>query len=221
MLVFCDESWRTNDETGKKVGTLAAVAIPEAAYNDLSDRVFGLAVKYFGFENARLREIKGKQLLSPYEFRRETANEVSIKLSFARELLEELRTRKLKVFASIAAGEKEVDLLCESPDQLDRPYRFLMERISAYVGEIGPDERAIITFDDRGSRLNAQVGEAYRNFLSRSRTGRSFGNLARTPFFTYSTLATGIQVADLVCTLSTASTRARPLRRAFPSSTGS
>ena len=77
MLVFCDESWKENGD-GKKVGTLSAVAIPAHAYNAIDDCVFHLKEKYFGLENARAREAKGEQLLSHYEYKRESAGEVSI-----------------------------------------------------------------------------------------------------------------------------------------------
>jgi hypothetical protein len=200
MLLFCDESWKTNGD-GKRVGTLAAVAIPREVYNELEDRVFFLAEKYWGFQNARNREIKGKQLLSHYEYAREARGEVSMKLAFARELLEELRTREIKVFASVVYRESEVDLLCEEGEQLDRPYLFLMERVHAYVVERGPGVRGSLTFDDRGLGQNCRVAEAYRNFLTRSKMGRSFAGLTRTPFFAYSSYSTGIQLADVVCTV--------------------
>ena len=99
MLVFCDEAWKERVD-GRKVGTLAAVAISKDRYNALTDRIFVLAEKYWGFENARAREIKGKKLINAYELRREEAGQVSMKLSFARELMEELRAQSIKVFAT-------------------------------------------------------------------------------------------------------------------------
>lgn len=199
MLFFCDESWKDNSD-GKKVGTLAALAIPEDAYNDLEDRVFSLAEKYWGFENARNREVKGKELLSNYEYRRESSGGISMKLTFARELLEELRHRKLRVFATVVYAEKEVDLLCEASEQLERPYRFLMERIHGYLLDLG-GPTGKITFDDRGITQNCHVAEAYRNFLTRSKQGRALSSLIRTPFFAYSRHSTGLQLADLICTV--------------------
>jgi len=198
MLIFCDESWKENED-GKKVGTLAAIAIEQSDYNDICDRVFLLAQKYWGADNARLREIKGKQLLQAYEFRRRDV--VSMKLAFARELLEEVRRRQIKIFASVVFDDRDVELLCESPDRLDRPYSYLMERIHEYLIELGGDRTAIFTFDDRGLKVNANVGEAYRNFLNRSKTGRSYNTLIRTPFFAYSHHSVGIQLADLICTV--------------------
>jgi hypothetical protein len=201
MLIYCDEAWRENQH-GKKVGTLAAVAIPRTEYNGLSDRLFLAAQKYFGFENARTREIKGKILLNPYEFRREANDEqISMKLSFAREVLEELRSRSIRVFASVVYRRDQVDLLCEDPELLDRPYLYLMERIHEYMRELGAGRIATFTFDDRGLKQNARVAEAYRNFLSRSRIGRSFHTLLRSPFFAYSSISLGLQAADLVCTV--------------------
>ena len=200
MLVFCDESWKETTD-GKKVGTLAAVAIPRADYNSIEDRVFLLAQKYFGFKNAREKEIKGKRLLTSYEYNREAKGHVSLKLAFARELMEEMRARKLAAFASVVFSEREVELLCEESDRLDRPYSFLLERAQGHVSEVGSDCRGALVFDDRGLLLNKRVAEAYRNFLTRSRVGRSFEGLLRSPFFAYSHCCTGLQLADLLCTV--------------------
>lgn len=63
------------------------------------------------------------------------------------------------------------------------------------------DTRASVAFDDRGLGQNCRVAEAYRNFLTRSKLGRSFSGLLRTPFFSYSQHSVGIQLADLVCTI--------------------
>lgn len=200
MLLFCDESWKESRH-GKLVGTLAAVALDESDYNDLADRVFLLAEKYFGFENARKRELKGKNLLAQYEYRREQGGERSHKLDFARELLEELRRRQVKVFASVVFTEQEVSLLCEDETVLDRPYLFLMERINAYVEQLPNHSVATLVFDDRGLGQNSRVAQAFRNFLTRSRMGRSFNSLLRTPMFAYSHCSAGLQLADIVCTV--------------------
>jgi hypothetical protein len=200
MLVFCDEAWKDNQE-GKKVGTLAAIAIPRLDYNAIEDRVFVLAEKYFGFDNARTRETKGKQILNAYEYQRELAGAVSMKLAFGRELLEEIRARQFKVFASVVYREGEVDLLCDDAELLDRPYKYLLERLNDYLIELGPERVASVTFDDRGIKLNDRVAKAYRNFLCRSREGRSYSGLLRTPSFAYSANCVGIQLADLVCTV--------------------
>ena len=161
MLVFCDESWKA-DETGQKIGTLAALAIPSERYNAVEDRMFQLAQKYFGVDNARGREIKGKQLLSAYEYAREARGEVSLKLSFARELLEEMRFQRLMVFASLVEADEEVDLLCEDPTRLDRPYVYLMERIELAARETEGSEPVSVVFDDRGiaqNELDANASE--------------------------------------------------------------
>jgi hypothetical protein len=198
VLVFCDESWK-QDGTGRKVGTLAAVAIRRSDYNAIEDRMFALAERYFGFQAARTMEIKGKELLNAYEYRREARGEISIKLNFARDLLEEMRARELRAFASVVFQEAEVDLLCADAEQLDRPYLFLMERVHAFLLESGADAHATVTFDDRGLTTNGQVAQAYRNFLTRSRMGRSFARLIRSPSFAYSSHSTGLQLADVLC----------------------
>ena len=126
---------------------------------------------------------------------------MSLKLAFARELLEELKFRSLKVFASVIYAEQEVDLLCEDVAQFDRAYWFLMERINVYLQELGGDAVGSLVFDDRGLTLNERVATGYRNFLSRSKLGRSFSRLLRVPFFAYSKASTGLQLADLVCTV--------------------
>lgn len=183
------------------MGTLAALAIPRDSYNGIEDRLFWLASKYFGSQNARERETKGKQLLSPYEFRREASGTQSNKLMYAQELLEDLRRRNVRAFASVVTSEKEVDLLCEDADHLDRPYFYLMERVNAYLQEMGGEVMGSMIFDDRGLPLNSSVAIAYRNFLTRSKTGRSFSALLRTPFFAYSNSSAGLQLADLVCSV--------------------
>lgn len=201
MLIFCDESWKEDDQK-QKVGTLAAIAIPRKDYNDFEDRVFHVAEKYLGAECARNGELKGKHLLSPYEFRRIAASQTSnsLKLNCARELLEEMRFRKFQAFAVVVQTKSEVELLCEDGESLDRPYAFLMERVNSYVSEKA-NVHASFCFDDRGIGRNAQVGTAFRNFLARSKQGRSFRRILRTPTFAFSHLSAGIQMADLLCTV--------------------
>jgi hypothetical protein len=201
VLVFCDESWK-QDGDGRKVGTLAAIAISRRAYNDIEDHVFFLIEKYFGYGAGRKMEIKGKDLLSRYEYDRERrGNEVSVKLNFARDLLESMRARELRAFATVTFQQEEVDLLCEDAEQLDRPYLFLMERVHAYLLELGADTYGSMTFDDRGLKINGQVAKAYRCFLTRSRLGRSFARLIRSPAFAYSHDSAGLQLADFLCTV--------------------
>jgi len=200
MLIFCDESWKENS-AGKKVGTLAAVAIEPEGYIQLADRVFLTKERYFGFENARDREIKGKNLISRYEFRRQQSGEVSIKLAFARDILESIKSLGVSVFASVVYREEEVDLLCEDPGKLDRAYWFLLERFHEFVLERSDHRVASVVFDDRGLTRNQAVGAAYGNFLARSRTGRSYHTLLRHPLFAYSHHSVGLQLADLVCTI--------------------
>lgn len=200
MLIFCDESWRQSRD-GKKVGTLAAIAIPEKDYNDIDYRLFALKAKYFGPENSE-REVKGKSLLSNYEFRRE-ANEkvISIKLSFANDLLEELRVRRVTVFGSIVTTSNEVDLLCEDSERFDRPYKYLMERVHEYLMQQANGSAGSLIFDDRGIVLNQRVATAFRNFLAKSKMGQSFATLVRSANFAYSQTSAGLQLADLVCTV--------------------
>lgn len=200
MYVFCDEAWKENRD-GKKVGVLAAIAIPRANYNAIDDRVFLLAEKYWGLENARKREIKGKNLLCAYEYSREAKGTTSMKLAFAHELCEEIRAKQFKVFGCVVYSEAEVDLLCEDPESLDRSYFYLIERIHDYLVECGPETVGTLIFDDRGLKQNDRVAKAYRNFLSRSKLGRSFSALSRSPAFAYSANSVGVQLADLVCTV--------------------
>ncbi len=196
MIVFCDESWK-NNTSGKMIGTLAAVGLPRKSFNKLVDSVFFIASKYFGLQNARAVEIKGKRLLCTYEYRRQAGGTVSMKMAFARELLEVLRSYNATVFASVVESDRDVQLLCS--DKLERPYLYLMERINGWATE--NNAIADIVFDDRGLKANSSVSESFTEFLVRSRSGRSWSGIMRTPLFAYSNCSRGIQMADLVCTV--------------------
>jgi len=196
VLFFIDESWQATKNKEYKVAVLAAVQIESHCFNDCSTQIFGLKIKSLGY-GAKDTEIKGKEFLKNYYFKLEARGIRSAQLDFVRTVFEYIKSRQVKYFASITFASEEIDLVCANPDQLERPFFFLFERIDLFMRENYPGLVAKIVFDDRGTRGNKNISKSVSNFFHKSAAGKSFDTIMKVPFFAISTENIGIQMADL------------------------
>ncbi len=197
MLFFIDESWQLSEDKKYKAGVLCAIPIDSQNFNDFSVQLFNLKKKHLGYENGNL-EIKGHRLLKRYYFKLEKKFPAeSVQLNLARDILSLCEKSGLKAFATVTFPKKELDLACANPNQLERPFFFLFERINQFMREKHPDMIAKLVFDDRDVQTNNRISASVSNFLNKSQVGKTFDRILKVPLFAISKENAGIQMADI------------------------
>ncbi len=197
MLFFIDESWQASGDKRHKAGVLAAAAIPSGRFNEISENIRALKRKHLGMEAGDL-ELKGKKMFQRFYFRLEKKGVSSDQLKLARSIYSLCENEGLKVFATVTFPESEIDLSCANPDQLERPFFFLFERINQFMREAHVDAVAKLIFDDRGVETNQRLSKTVSNFFHKSATGKQFDKILKVPLFAISGENIGIQIADLM-----------------------
>lgn len=197
MLFFIDESWQLSADKNHKAGVLSAIPIPSDQFNRISQDVINLKRKYLGFEAGSL-ELKGHKIFARFYFRLEKKGIPSDQLNLARSIYSLCETNGLKVFATVTFPKQELDLACANPNQLERPFFFLFERINQFMKENHSGAVAKLVFDDRGVATNERISKSVSNFFHKSHAGRSFDGIMKVPLFAISSENVGIQIADLV-----------------------
>ncbi len=195
MLVFIDESWQKTADGKFRAGVLSAVAISSASYNEFSRNVYRLKCKHIGKDAGNI-ELKGKSIFGKFMFRLEAKGIPCNQLALAREIFDLYISNGGKIFGVVTFEEKELGLSCSDPNNLDRPFFFLFERIHQYVKENHASLIAKIVFDDRGAEGNRRISMSISNFFHRSQSGQSFDKILKVPFFAISNENVGIQLAD-------------------------
>ncbi len=197
MLFFIDESWQLSADKKHKAGVLCAIPIDSQNFNDFSVQLFNLKKKHLGFEGGNL-EIKGHKLLQRYYFKLEKKfQDKSVQLNLARDILSLCEKSGLKAFATVTFPKEELDLACANPNQLERPFFFLFERINQFMRENHTDMIAKLVFDDRDVKTNNRISASVSNFLHKSHVGKSFDRILKVPLFAISKENAGIQMADI------------------------
>ncbi|HVA66227.1 MAG TPA: DUF3800 domain-containing protein [Elusimicrobiota bacterium] len=197
MLFFIDESWQLSADRKHKAGVLCAIPIGSGNFNQFSLELFNLKKKHLGFVGGNL-EIKGHRLLQRYYFKLEKKfSDQSTQLNLARDILSLCENSGLKAFATVTFPKEELDLACANPNQLERPFFFLFERINQFMKENHPDMIAKLVFDDRDVQTNNRISASVSNFLHKSHVGKSFDRILKAPLFAISKENAGIQMADI------------------------
>jgi hypothetical protein len=196
MLFFIDESWQSTYDNKYKVGVLSAIQIKSHDFNECSTHIYGLKIKHLGIQ-ASDTEIKGKELLKNYLFKLEAKGIESKGLNLVREILSYMKSLGIQAFASIVFSTQEIDLACADVYQLERPFRFLFERIDMFMKETYPGFMAKIIFDDRGLQFNTKLSKSISNFFHKSGEGQSYDTIIKVPFFAISSENIGVQMADI------------------------
>jgi hypothetical protein len=134
MLIFLDESFRKNVNTGSEYGVLAGVAIPEDTYHQFQHDFFYARKPYHGLVLKEDDEIHGKELLNKATLKRIAMKGSSYHWNLAAELLAFARNR----------GNREENVLhhrCrrqsanESESYARRP-RQAVERVKKRFGDL-------------------------------------------------------------------------------------
>ena len=196
MLFFIDESWQSTCDGKYKVGVLSAIQIKSYDFNECSNHIYGLKIKHLGIQ-ASNTEIKGKELLKNYLFKLESQGIKSKGLNLVRDILDYMKVLGIQSFASIVFSAKELDLACADVHQIERPFRYLFERIDMFMKENYPGLMAKLIFDDRGLQFNTKLSKSISNFFHKSGTGQSFDTIIKVPFFAMSSENIGVQIADI------------------------
>jgi len=196
MLFFIDESWQSTCNKKYKAGVLSAIQIKSHDFNECSSYIYALKIKHLGTKYSNT-EIKGKELLKNYLFKLESQGIESKGLNFVRDTLNYMKVLGIRCFASIVFSEEEIDLACADVHQLERPFRFLFERIDMFMKENYPGLMAKLIFDDRGLQFNTELSKSISNFFHKSGAGQSFDTIIKVPFFAMSSENIGVQMADI------------------------
>lgn len=196
MFFFIDESWQLSEDKRHKAGVLSAIPMRSRDFNGFSVDAYNVKKKHLGFQGAGL-ELKGHKLFQRFYFRLEKKGIASMQLNLARDLFSLCESRGIKAFATITFPEHEHDLACANPEQLERPFFYLFERINQFMLEEHPGFVATLVFDDRGVSTNQRISKSISNFFHKSQTGRTFEKILKVPFFAISSENVGIQIADL------------------------
>ena len=72
--------------------------------------------------------------------------------------------------------------MCDNETALDITYRYLFERIDAYMKREYPGRFAKLVFDNCDYQTDEKNARAITNFFSRSRLGLGYDSLIRVPF---------------------------------------
>lgn len=199
MLVFIDESFRQLS-TGKTVGVLGGIGIPEEQFVMLDKEIFQLKTKHFGLVKAKNVELKSKRLFKAKVFKaRDAGAPAPPYLEFTTELLRYLISKKVFFFGTVCFEDSLSNFSCQNVCALDKTFVFLFERIQVYLNREYPAKNAKIIFDDRDYKTNKLNAEAITNFFTRSQAGLAMTNIIKTPFFSISQAQNiGLQLSDII-----------------------
>lgn len=202
MLVFLDESFRSNVNTSAEFGVLAGVAIPEDIFHQFQYDFFTVRRPYHGNVLKENDEIKGKELLNNSTLKRIKIKGSSYQWNLAEELLQFSRSRNVKIFGVVCFRPQLRSFVCGDESLIDPTFRYLFERIDLYMKRNFPTRNAKLIFDNREHRTHEANSRAITNFFVKSPVGKGFDSILRIPLFAVSQGHNyGLQLADLVTTV--------------------
>ena len=186
MLVFIDESGKPhpNDSTINPV--LCGVCVKESDIKPLSQSIYQLKMRIFGKDT----EIKATSLI-----RRQVLNKkMTNNKQYVDELIKIACSFDIKVFAIIMDKPKIPVVLSEK--LLPKHYKLLIKRVEYYCENYNY-EKAILVFDQITQGEDYIIAKCITNFLFMSKLGKDFDRILEMPLFVNSSVAIGIQIADI------------------------
>jgi hypothetical protein len=202
MLVFLDESFRTNINSGNEFGVLAGVAIPEDVFHEFQLEFYKVRRPYHGVVLKEDQEVHGKELLKKATLKRLKSEGDSAQWRLAGDLLDLAIRFRIKVFGVVCFRPTMKSFVCADEAKLDAPFRYVFERIDNYMKMEFPGRTAKLIFDNREHRTHEVNSRAITNFFVKSAIGKGYDSLLRIPLFAVSQGHNyGLQLADLVTTV--------------------
>lgn len=202
MLIFIDESFRTNSNNNRDFGVLAGIAIPEDTFHEFQLDFFKVRRPYHGQVLKEDDEIHGNELLSKATLKRIELRGSSEHWDLATNILCLANNRKIKTFGVVCYRQQLKSFVCGNESSMDITFRYLFERIDNYIKLEFPGRTAKLIFDNRDHRTHERNARAITNFFVKSSMGRGFDSLLRIPLFAVSQGHNyGLQLADLVTTV--------------------
>lgn len=200
LLVFLDESFHDSPkEPNVSLGALCGVGIPEEQMSQVAADIYALKRRHFDETFARDREIKGRDLFKNYAFKLAQRGIASQNLALGTDLIDYIVGKRLPIFGCVCFEKKILRFQATDTSVLDNSFRFLFERVDAFMKRHRPDELASLVFDDRSYGINARNAEAITNFFQRDVRGLAMDAIVRTPFYAISQANNvGLQLANLV-----------------------
>ncbi|HEX9976557.1 MAG TPA: DUF3800 domain-containing protein [Dehalococcoidales bacterium] len=190
MLVFIDESGHPHPGSDIRRPVLLALCMRESDSRSITSEIYRLKTNLLGGGKENL-EIKARELLDKATFRR-----IPEKKELIEGVFDVIRRFDLNIFATVMEKPDRVPYY-RPPDMLPHQHRFLVIRVNYCAEEKGPGEMALLIFDSQDTQNDQSLGKAMARYLYGSQEGQSLQRLIETPLFIDSTLATGMQLADL------------------------
>ncbi|QDT53944.1 hypothetical protein Pan44_19710 [Caulifigura coniformis] len=201
MLIFLDESFRTNRNTNAEFGVLAGVAIPEDIFHEFQLEFFKVRRPFHDVVLREDQEIHGKELLGKATLKQIAIHGDSNHWRLASLLLDLAVRYRIRVFGVVCFRPSMKSFVCANEATLDTTFRYLFERIDNFMKLEFPGRTAKLIFDNREHRTHEANARAITNFFVKSAMGRGFDSLLRIPLFAVSQGHNyGLQLADLVTT---------------------
>jgi hypothetical protein len=202
MIIYADESKDPNPARLTSHITLAAAAISEDVHKDFNTRLYNLKKRFWKVGQYSDFEIKGRNLLKR-NFQAYPRN-----IEFVKEIISLCRQYGVALFAIVkeyVVGEESESLalddavpgLYEKTAQLSILYKYLLERVEAFLLERNRSECAIMVFDEKDPKKDEARAVAFSNLMHRSNFGQSMTHILETALFANSKITPGIQIADL------------------------
>lgn len=214
MLFFIDETWQKVD--GRQVGALAAVALPQQAYNYFCTSVFGCKKAILGARELMDSEIKGTHCFAKAAFKAQQQGGYSHWLAMADKMFELLANNQARIFVIWTTDPALLTLRSPGTTHLSKPYKQLLFDLRGLMENEAPDKLGSLNFDLRGTREDEATAAALQNYMVRTQGGWR-KHFIQVPNFTVSSVSPGLQAADMVAYLGAhvASSTARPELRPY------
>lgn len=202
MLVFLDETFRTNERTGVKFGALTGVAIPEDLFSVFQRDFYDVCRPYYGNVLGHGSDVHGSSLLTNATLKIVSNGGYTAHWSMAEDLVNYGRRFGIKVFGVVCFKSDFQSFECANVEQLDITFKYLFERIDLFMRSRYPTRFAKLIFDDRGRQTNERNAKAITRFFLKSTIGSSYDTIIKTPFYSIAkSYNYGLQYADLVTTI--------------------
>lgn len=196
MYVYVDESGHPHPNDSHDRPVVACVCLRPQYVRHVSPAFHNLTQ---GFQEAvpNLRLRKGEREGKATEFlSRSNLLRLDAKRRFAQGVVDLIRDTDLAVLGMVM--ERPNQPLYRGDDYLRVYYRWLLERVEAYMSRRAPDQYATIIFDGRDPVENKRLDSCFCRFLFRHPDGRDMTHIVPSVHFVDSELTPGVKLADFV-----------------------